>query len=121
MSAMRKLQKLNTSKSPSLDEIHAKMLFELRNYICKPLGIMYRASLDRDEIPVDWKDAGVTPLFKKGKRSDAQNYRPVSLPSIPCKILETIIHLDKYSQINDSQHGFLAAGNAYLINLSSRK
>ena len=87
----RKLEKLNTSKSPGWDEIHAKTLFELRDYIYKPLGIMYRASLVRDEIPADWKDAGVTPLFKKGKRSDAQNYRPVNLTSIPCKILETII------------------------------
>ena len=118
----RKLEKLNTSKSPGLDEIHAKMLFELRDYLCKPLGIIYRASLDRDEIPADWKDAGVTPLFKKGKRSDAQNYRPVSLTSIPCKILETIIkeeiliHLDKYSLIKDSQHGFLA-GRSCLTNL----
>src|SRR5215469_16584284 len=76
----------------------------------------YRASLDRYEIPADWKDAGVTPLFKKGKRSDAQNYRPVSLTSIPCKTLEMIIHLDKYSLIKDSQHGFLA-GRSCLTNL----
>ena len=117
-----KLEKLNTCKSPGFDDIHAKMLFELREYIYKPLGIIYRASLERDDIPTDWKDAGITPLFKKGKRSDAQNYRPVSLTSIPCKILETIIkeeiisHLDKFALINDSQHGFLA-GKSCLTNL----
>src|SRR5215469_17095425 len=98
------------------------MQLELRDYICKPLGIIYRASLDRDDIPADWKDAGVIPLFKKGKRSDAQNYRPVRLTSIPCKILETIIkekmliHLDKFSLIKDSQHGFLA-GRSCLTNV----
>ena len=107
-----KLEKLNTCKSPGLDEINAKMLFELRDYIYKPLGIIYRATLERGEIPRDWKDVGITPLFKKGKRSDCQNYRPVSLTSIPCKILETIIkeeiiiHLDKYALLSDSQMGF---------------
>src|SRR5215469_10204431 len=98
------------------------MQLELRDYICKTLGIIYMASLDRDEIPADWKDVGVAPLYKKDKRSDAQNYRPVSLTSIPCKILGTIIkeemliHLDKYSLIKDSQHGFLA-GRSCLSNL----
>ena len=118
----RKLEKLNTSKSPGLDDIHAKMLFELRDYVFRPLGIIYRETLERGEIPADWKDAGITPLYKKGKRSDAQNYRPVSLTSIPCKILETIVkeemllHLDKFSLIKESQHGFLT-GRSCLTNL----
>ena len=98
------------------------MLFELREFITKPLGMIYRTSLDRGEIPRDWKDAGVTPIFKKGKRYEAKNYRPVSLTSIPCKILESIIkeeivlHLEKFSLLNDSQHGFLS-GRSCLTNL----
>ena len=117
-----KLGKLNVSKSPGLDDIHGKMLFELRECICRPLGLIYRATLERGEIPVDWKDAGVTPLFKKGKRSESQNYRPVSLTSIPCKVLESIIkdgvlaHLEKFDLIKDTQHGFLS-GRSCLTNL----
>ena len=63
-------------------------------------------------VPADWKDAGVTPLFKKGKKSEPKNYRPISLTSLVCKILESLIkdsivcHLSKFSLIKDSQHGF---------------
>ena len=38
-----------------------------------------------------WKDAGVTPLFKKGKKSEPVNYRPISLTSIVCKVLESLL------------------------------
>jgi len=71
-----------------------------------------------------WKDAGVIPLFKKGNKSDTQNYRPVSFTSIVCKILESRIiiknsilgHLTKFSLIRESQHGF-TKGRSCLTNL----
>jgi hypothetical protein len=61
------------------------------------------------EVPEDWKLANVTPIFKKGKRSDPGNYRPVSLTSVCCQILESIIrdsmmdHLIKNNLLRDSQ------------------
>ena len=64
------------------------------------------------ELPLDWQKANVTPIFKTGSRSDPANYRPVSLTSIPCKMLDHIIHtnimrhLEKYKVPNDEQHGF---------------
>jgi hypothetical protein len=64
-------------------------------------------------VPDDWKLANVTPIFKKGKRSDPGNYRPVSLTSVCCRILESIIrdsimdHLIKNNLLRDSQHGFM--------------
>jgi len=82
----------------------------------------HSASLNCGVVPADWKDAGVIPLFKKGKKSDTQNYRPVSLTSIVCKILESIIkdsilgHLTKFSLIRESQHGF-TKGRSCLTNL----
>ena len=66
------------NKCPGLDEIHPKMLFELKKYLIKPLTILYKTSVDKGIVPIDWKEAGVVPLFKKGKRDDPQNYRPVS-------------------------------------------
>ena len=63
-------------------------------------------------MPKDWKLANVTPLFKKGDKSDPGNYRPVSLTSITCKILEHVIyssivnHLDKHNVLCSHQHGF---------------
>jgi hypothetical protein len=73
-------------------------------------------------VPKDWKTAVVTPIFKKGAKSDPGNYRPVSLTSIPCKIMEGVIkehmmeHLTKNKLISDSQHGFLA-GRSCTTNL----
>jgi hypothetical protein len=52
-------------------------------------------------VPTIWKDAFITPLFKKRDRSKPSNYRPVSLTLICCKIMENIIHI-----LVNAQHGF---------------
>ena len=80
-------------------------LKEISKEIAKPLGILYRQSLIQDAIPDDWSSANVLPLFKKGSRRKPSNYCPVSLTSVVCKVLESIIrdeivkHLDKYDLI----------------------
>jgi ribonucleases P/MRP protein subunit RPP40 len=118
----KKLQELKVDKCPGLDGIHPKMLFELRKEVSEPLAALFNHSLETSMVPVDWKDAGVTPLFKKGKKSDVQNYRPVSMTSIVCKIMESIIkdkivgHLERGDLIRDSQHGF-TRGRSCLTNL----
>ena len=59
-----------------------------------------------------WKLANVTPLFKKGDKSNPGNYRPISLTSVVCKLMESILRdkivefLEKNNIIRDSQHGF---------------
>ena len=64
------------------------------------------------EIPKEWSLANMCPLFKKGDRSLASNYRPVSLTCIPCKLLEHIVcsnimaHLDEHELLSDRQHAF---------------
>ena len=66
--------------------------------------------------------ANVTPLFKKGKHNIPSNYRPVSLTSIVCKMLETHIrnaivkHIKEHKLIKESQHGFMS-GKSCLTNL----
>ena len=68
-------------------------------------------------IPDDWKLANVSPIFKKGSRSQVTNYRPISLTSQLCKILESILrdaivhHLENHSLILQSQHGFRKGGS----------
>ena len=42
-------------------------------------------------LPLEWKEANIIPLFKKGSINKSVNYRPVSLTSVICKLLETII------------------------------
>jgi len=64
-------------------------------------------------LPLDWRTANITPIFKKGSRTKAENYRPISLTSIVCKILESIIrdnivdHIKNNNLLNDRQYGFI--------------
>ena len=73
---------------------------------------LFNQSLNEGVVPDSWKTANVVPVFKKGDRSIASNYRPISLTSLVGKLLETIIakkirhHLEKHNLINTSQHGF---------------
>ena len=119
---LNKLNKLNVNKSVGPDEIHGKLLYELRYELVKPLTELFNKSLELGQIPQDWRDGNVVPLFKKGKRDQPQNYRPVSLTSVVGKILESIVkdnivlHLEKYKLLADSQHGFLS-GKSCLTNL----
>ena len=72
-------------------------------------------TLSEGKLPDQWKCANVTPLFKKGARGNPSNYRPVSLTSIPCKVMEKIIrdamfsHMEENGILSEHQHGFVAA------------
>ena len=83
--------------------------------ISTPLAKVFNLSLEEGIVPSEWKEANITPLFKKGSRNKPENYRPVSLTSVVCKLLETLIRdhmvefLVKHKLINTSQHGFLKA------------
>ena len=72
-------------------------------------------SLKEGVVPFEWKEANIIPLFKKGSRNKSENYRPVSLTSVICKLLERLIKdhmvdfLVKHKLLNSSQHGFLKA------------
>ncbi|KFQ41893.1 RNA-directed DNA polymerase from mobile element jockey, partial [Nestor notabilis] len=85
------LKKLNVHKSMGPDEIHPRVLKELANEVARPLSIIFERSWQSGEVPDDWKKGNVTPIFKKGKVEDPGNYRPVSLTSVPVKILEQIL------------------------------
>ena len=117
-----RLEKLRTDKSSGVDEIHPMLLRELRDEIAQPLAELFKASLETGVVPEDWRSANITSLFKKGRRCDSKNYRPISLTSIVCKILESVIkdevvkHLDRFKLIKDSQHGF-TKGRSCLTNL----
>ena len=119
---LEKLEKLNINKSQGPDEIHPKLLYELRYQLAKPLTALFKNSVTRGEVPGDWRDANVTPIHKKGSKAKPENYRPVSLTSVVGKLLESIVkenvvqHLDKFNLINSSQHGF-TTGRSCLTNL----
>ena len=83
---------------------------------------LFRRTLDEGTVPADRRQANVTPLYKKGNKSTPGNYRPVSLTSVVCKVLESIIkdaimeHLEQHKLLEVSQHGFLP-GRSCMTNL----
>jgi hypothetical protein len=110
---IEKLKELKIDAAPGPDGISPKVLKETRYEIAEPLRNLFVKSLDQCSVPKDWKIATVTPIHKKGPKSEPSNYRPVSLTSIPCKVMESIIkdnmmqHLQRENLIKDSQHGFM--------------
>uniref|UniRef100_A0A8B9CEQ4 Reverse transcriptase domain-containing protein n=1 Tax=Anser brachyrhynchus TaxID=132585 RepID=A0A8B9CEQ4_9AVES len=118
------LRHLDVHKSMGPDGMHPRVLSELAEELAKLLSVIYRQSWLSGEVPVDWRLANVTPIYKKGRRVDPGNYRPVSLTSVPGKLMEQIIlsvitrHLQGNQAIRPSQHGFMK-GRSCLTNLIS--
>ena len=106
------LLKLKWNKSPGPDNIGSSLLLDICDYISEPLSLIFNRSIHLKQVPTDWKHANVTPIFKKGDKSDPGNYRPISLTSQICKVLESILrdiivnHLNTHTLLLKSQHGF---------------
>ena len=109
---LKELKALKPNKSPGIDEIHPRVLKEVAEEIAEPITILLTKSLDSEELPKHWLQAVVTPIFKKGSKSLPENYRPVSLTCILCKLLEKLIvkqiikHITENELENQRQHGF---------------
>uniref|UniRef100_A0A183SWC9 Reverse transcriptase domain-containing protein n=1 Tax=Schistocephalus solidus TaxID=70667 RepID=A0A183SWC9_SCHSO len=114
---LQELLKLDETKSPGHDVIPAKLLKELAVELAKPLS-----SIAAGRLPPDWKTAWISPIHKSRSRASVNNYRPVSLTSICCKIMERIIKrelmqfLERHHLLSEAQHGF-RRGMSGLTNL----
>ena len=113
-SKVKKLLKdLKIGKAPGPDGIPPSILVQAADILSKPLTILFKKSLAEATVPSEWKVAYVSPIFKKGSRTSANNYRPVSLTSIICKTMEKLVrenlmsHLVSNNIISKHQHGFV--------------
>ena len=108
------LDRLNIYKAPGPDELNARVLKECSNEISPILALIFNESLALGDVPYELRQANVSPVFKKGEKYDAANYRLVSLTCICCKTLglEHILvsninkHFALDSILADCQHGF---------------
>ncbi|CAM5124147.1 unnamed protein product [Natator depressus] len=116
------IEKLNSKKSPGPDGIHPRVLKELKCEIAELLTMVCNLSFKSATVPNDWKIANVTPIFKKGSRGDAGNYRMVSLLSVPGTLVETVVknkivrHIEEHKLLRKSQHAF-CKGRSCFTNL----
>ena len=110
--AKKKMSALRPSAAAGPDGVHPRVLHETAATLSPQLASIFRESVDTGVVPQAWKVADVVPIYKKGGKEDPGNYRPVSLTSVPCKILESIIrdqlmtHLQTEGLLADAQHGF---------------
>ena len=116
----KKLLKLKVNKSPGPDKIHPRVLHEVADSILTPLRVIFNTSIRTMSLPQEWKHANVTAIYKKGQRTIPNNYRPVSLTCILCKVLESIIrdavisHLKTNNLFSSKQFGFISQRSTVL-------
>ena len=109
---LKALKNLDKSKAMGPDEISPWILKECAEELCQPIFMIFTNSLQQGKLPKIWKKANITPLFKKGNKSNPLNYRPVSLTSVVCKVLEKLIReewvdmLEKQEMLTGKQFGF---------------
>ena len=107
------LNNLDPNKSSGCDMVHSFVLKHTARSMSIPLTILFKLSLHSDSIPSHWSLANITPLHKNGSRSDPSNYRPISLTSVTCKLMEKLVkqalfnHLFSHNLLSSKQHGFL--------------
>ena len=109
---LKLLRDLKENKASGPDNIPPRVLKAAADPISSCLQVLFNASLATGRVPDYWKLANITPVFKKGERFKACNYRPVSLTCICSKMMEHIVvsqmmdHFDHHNILTDCQHGF---------------
>ena len=109
----KKLKKLKPFSAAGPDNLKPIIYKELADELSIPLCTIFQKSYDTGVVPKQWRQANVTPIFKKGKKSESSNYRPVSLTCVAGKVMESLLkdviveHLNENNLIFSSQHGFV--------------
>jgi hypothetical protein len=90
----QKIKKLKPPGAAGSDGITTKLLQNCVEEISRVLAAIFRKSMSQGKVPEEWKSANVVPIYKKGSKSSASNYRPTSVTCISCKVMESIIKDD---------------------------
>ena len=107
------LKRLNQYKSCGPDQLHPRLLIELADIIALPITLLFNMTMKQGILPNDWRRAFVSPIFKKGSKHLPENYRPISLTAILCKMMERFVrdkivtHLLNEKLLSKKQYGFI--------------
>ena len=108
----KQLSTLNINKASGPDQIPNIFLKRTAKESASVLAAHFTQSLQTGNLPGGWLSADVSPIFRKGDKGLASNYRPVSLTCVCCKLMEQISvrhmlkHFDDENIISDKRHGF---------------
>ena len=108
----RNLININTSKAEGPDNISNTVFKNCASQLSPALATIFQCSIDSGKLPSDWLSVNVSPVFKKGDSYLAENYKPVSLTCVSCKLLEHIVckhlldHLERHNILTSVNHGF---------------
>ena len=101
------LDRIDVSKSSGPDKLHGRLLQCLAKEMTPVVHYIFTQSLCTGELATGWTETNGAPIFKKGSKLQAVNYRPVSLTCNTCKLFEHIVaHLEDHNILTDLQHGF---------------
>ena len=71
--------------------ISPRLLKEIVDDISVPLAIAFNLSIHDGIVPREWENVNIIPIFKKGGRCKSENYRSVTVTSVSCKLLESLL------------------------------
>ncbi len=97
---LKQLKDLDTKKAVGMDGLSSKLLKLAAPAIASSVTKVINLSIKVGKFPTLWKLARVCPIFKKGKRNAAPNYRPISILSVLSKIIERHVHTHLYNFLN---------------------
>ena len=105
-------KEIRTMKSSGFENISTKVFKDAFKILIPQLVYLFNLSFRKGLFPDRWKQATIIPLYKGGDKSEVSNYRPVSLLTLPGKLIEKIAHsqmssfLDHNALLSDRQGGF---------------
>ncbi|CAB4008026.1 Hypothetical predicted protein, partial [Paramuricea clavata] len=99
---VNELTTFKLSKATGLDGITARLLKDSGSVLAKPIAHIENLTITTGQIPSEWKEAKVIPVYKKGKRNDTDNYRPISVLPLISKVMERAIQLQLLNFIKEN-------------------
>ena len=106
-------KKLKSNLASGVDGWPPLLFKKLKNSLAHPLALLFQSFFSVGKIPVQWKQAITTPVYKGGSSSEMSNYRPISLTCVASKLMERGIvvdilnYLKSHNLISTQQHGFM--------------
>ena len=102
----------------TIKTINNRVIKKLAQPLSFPLSNLFNFSLTSGKVPLKWKEANVTPIFKKDDPSVVSNYRPISLLSTLGKVLEKIIHKHLFNSFKIITYWLLYNLNLFQMTLN---